>query len=105
MGTIMDDRTNRDNGSSDSTTRKPQILSLDDEPEILAVMRRMIQEAGYESWGTSDEAEAMCLLCFSDEIDLFVQDLERPNGIGGCEFLRLMRSHRKLRQIPVLIIS
>ncbi len=68
-------------------------------------MRIQLEEAGYDVWATSDEAAAMCLLAFSDRIDLFTQDLQRPEGIGGARFLRLMRSHAKLRTIPVLIIS
>jgi CheY-like chemotaxis protein len=80
------------------------VLSLDDNPDILSILRLCL-EGSYEFWGTDDEAAAMCLLSFADRIDVFTQDLERPCGIGGCEFLRLLRAHPKLREIPVLLIS
>jgi CheY-like chemotaxis protein len=84
---------------------KPRILSLDGCPEILGITRLLLEKSGYEVLATDDEAAATCLLCFSQAIDLFTENLERPNGVGGCEFLHLMKSHPKLRSIPVLIIS
>jgi CheY-like chemotaxis protein len=84
---------------------RPRVLSLDDELEILALMRIVLEKAGYEFWGTDDEAEATCLLCFSKRVDVFTQDLDRPAGVGGCQILHWLRSHPKLRRIPVLIVS
>ena len=84
---------------------KPRILCLDDCRELLFLMGRVWEEAGFEVWSTSDEAEAMCLLCFGDRIDLFTQDLERPCGEGGWQVLRWVKAHPVLRHIPVLIIS
>ena len=105
-----DGRTNgneRAFGKEDPDVSLPtkRILSLDDCSEILRLMRVCWENADYESWTTDDEAAAITLLCFSERIDLFTQDLERPGGIGGCQLLRLMKSHAKLSKIPVLIIS
>lgn len=82
-----------------------RVLSLDDSEEILGLLRACWEEAGYEPWTTDDEAAALCLLCFSEQIDLFTEDLDRPGAMGGLELLRMIRSHPRLRKIPVLIIS
>jgi DNA-binding NtrC family response regulator len=96
-----------ENGSNNGTvrSRRRRVVSLDDCTEILTVMRLCLDEDWYEVWPCDDEAEAMCLLCFGREIDVFTQDLDRPGGIGGVEFLQLMKGHPTLRRIPVLIIS
>ena len=94
------------NAGGDQPVFKPscRVLSLDDNKEILSVLGLCL-EPDFELWTTDDEAEAMCLLSFADRIDIFTQDLERPGGLGGCEFLRLMKRHPQLRRIPVLLIS
>jgi CheY-like chemotaxis protein len=49
------------------------------------------------------EQEALQLLR-SRRIDLLTQDFRRP-GLGGCEFLRLLKADETLQHIPVLGIS
>lgn len=88
-----------------SPAGRRRIVSLDDSEEILGLLQACWEEAGYESWPTSDEAAALCLLCFSEHIDLFTEDLDRPGAMGGLELLRMLRAHPKLRKIPVLIVS
>lgn len=80
-----------------------QVLSLDDEPQMLDLLCLILERVGYESLGTMDEQEAFSILR-TQSIDLFTQDFMRP-GPGGCEFLRQMKSKDALRNIPVLGIS
>ena len=92
-------------GAKGTRAQRRRVVSLDDCPEILALMQMCLDQKRYDVWPCTDEAEAMCLLCFGEGIDVFTQDLDRPGGIGGVEFLRRMRGHPKLRRIPVLIVS
>jgi len=80
-----------------------RILSIDDEPGMLELIRLVLESAGYESLHTGNEQEALSIL-YTQPIDLFTQDLMRP-GKSGAEFLGQMKSDERLRGIPVLHIS
>jgi CheY-like chemotaxis protein len=81
-----------------------RILSLDDEPEMLNLMRLILGRAGYECLGTTDEQETLSILR-TQSVDLFTQDFMRPVGLGGIEFLRKLKSDEALKDIPVVGIS
>jgi CheY-like chemotaxis protein len=81
----------------------PRILSLDDEPGMLEMYGLLLKRTDYEYISTMDEQEALSILR-TQTIDLFTQDFHRA-GLGGYEFLRLMKADEKLRDIPVLGIS
>jgi CheY-like chemotaxis protein len=80
-----------------------RILSLDDEPEMLDLIRLILESSGYEFQGTTSDREALSILR-TQRVDLFTQDFMRP-GPGGAEFLRRMRSEPALSSIPVLAIT
>ena len=80
-----------------------RILSLDDEPGMVALLHLILERGGYEHVGTTDHDTALSILR-SEPIDLLTQDLMRPVMVGW-EFYELMQSEEKLREIPVLIIS
>jgi CheY-like chemotaxis protein len=80
-----------------------RILSLDDEPEMLDLIRLILESSGYEFLGTTSDQEALSILR-TQPVDLFTQDFMRP-GLGGAEFLRQMRSEPAVSRIPVLGIT
>src|SRR5262245_59754724 len=51
---------------------------------------------------TEDEALEALL---AEPTALFMQDVWRPNQLGGIEFLRKVREHAALAGIPTLIVS
>jgi CheY-like chemotaxis protein len=79
------------------------ILNLDDEPEMLDLLRLILESSGYEFRGTTSDREALSILR-TQPVDLFTQDFMRP-GPGGAEFLRQIRSEPALSGIPVLGIT
>jgi CheY-like chemotaxis protein len=81
-----------------------RILSLDDESQMLDLLRLILERAGYECLGTTDEQEALSILR-TQPVDLFTQDFMRPVGLCGVEFLRKLKSDEALRDIPVIGIS
>lgn len=80
-----------------------RILSLDDEIGLLTIIQMILERAGHESLITTNEEEALSILR-SQPIDLFTQDWHRF-GMGGCEFLRVMKADENLCSIPVLLIT
>jgi CheY-like chemotaxis protein len=80
-----------------------RILSLDDEPEMVKLLHLILERAGYECVGTTDDQEAFKILR-TGSIDLFTQDFMRPQT-DGLQFLQQMKSDPSLRTIPVLGVS
>ncbi len=79
---------------------KPVILVVDDEPQILRVMRASLPARGYEVRTASDGDEAL------DEIgkqmpDIIILDLAMP-GMSGLEVCRRVR---EFSSVPVIVLS
>ncbi len=80
-----------------------RILSLYDDPDMLGLLRLILDLAGYEHLRTADVGEALSIL-HAEEIDLFIQNIMR-SGIDGWELYRIMKQDENLRLIPVLFLS
>jgi CheY-like chemotaxis protein len=81
-----------------------RILGLDDEPEMVEILRLILERAGYEFIGTTNSQEALAILR-TQPADLFIQDFMRPDRPNGWDLLRLMKSDPTLSDIPVLGVS
>ncbi|MGC9394713.1 MAG: response regulator [Anaerolineae bacterium] len=80
-----------------------KILSLHGETDILNLLQTILARAGYEHLFTTNSETALEILQ-SENVDLFIQNLMRPD-VNGCEFYDILQDDKKLRHIPVLIIS
>ena len=80
-----------------------RILSLDDDLEWLDMLKALLEHRGYESLVAGNEQKALSILR-TESIDLFTQDVVHP-GMGGWDFLLLIKSDAALKHIPVIIIS
>ena len=90
-------------GNSPSRRRKPaqaRVLVVDDDPQALEYVRRILQEAGYDALVTGDPEEVAGLL-ETCEPDLVLLDLLLP-GTGGIE---LMERLPALGERPVIFLS
>jgi DNA-binding response OmpR family regulator len=79
------------------------ILHLDDEPWLLKNVSGLLKERGHEVLSLSNSYEALHLLR-TESVDLFIQDLNRPD-LGGQAVYQQLKADLKLKQIPVLITS
>jgi len=85
-----------------------RILIAEDEPDIRNLIAFTLRFAGYEVVDTSDGAEAYekaVELAEKDELpDLILMDVRMPRmtGYEACEHIK---SHDKLRDIPVAFLS
>jgi two-component system KDP operon response regulator KdpE len=83
-----------------SSTERPTILVVDDEPQILRVMRVSLPARGYNIVTATDGEQAL------DEIhkqmpDLIILDLAMP-GMGGLETCRRIRDSSS---VPIIVLS
>ncbi|HWR13642.1 MAG TPA: response regulator transcription factor [Terriglobales bacterium] len=77
-----------------------KILVVDDEPQILRVLRRGLEDKGYEVATASDGVAALDTLK-STKVDLLITDLRMPDLNG----LQLCTEVRKNSKLPILVLS
>ncbi|OQA34816.1 MAG: Cyclic di-GMP phosphodiesterase response regulator RpfG [Betaproteobacteria bacterium ADurb.Bin341] len=66
-----------------------KILCVDDEPNILAALRRLFRQAGFQVLVAGGGAEALQIL-EAEAVDLVISDMRMP-GMNGAEFLHEVR--------------
>lgn len=80
---------------------KPTILVVDDEINMQALMRIILEDRGYQVI-TENSAETALPHLQNLDIDVIVSDLRMP-GMGGEEFVRRTRLDRP--DVPVIVIT
>ncbi len=85
------------------TTMKASILIVDDEETIRSLVKRIMQDAGYDVITAANGEEALSILSQQKEPnpDLVILDIMMP-GISGLEVLDIMR---KRFDIPVIMLT
>jgi len=83
----------------------PSILVVDDDPQVLKLFVRMLEQGGYHVYGVLSGKEAMSYLQ-ERSIDLLVLDLgmPEPDGFEILESLRAMRSDLMILAISGLMV-
>ena len=79
---------------------RPRILAVDDDPEMLRLIRDALADAGYAPLGTGDPGELAHLLA-TERPALVLLDMMLP----GTDGIELMRQVPGLTEVPVLFIS
>ncbi|MGM0548901.1 MAG: response regulator [Bacillota bacterium] len=79
-----------------------KILVVEDEKNIRELIKFNLENAGYEV--LTAENGKIALNSLEAEIDLVVLDLMLPE-VDGMEVCRQMRSNKKLRQIPIIMLT
>ncbi len=87
-----------DNLSNDTVKT---ILVVDDEPQILNIMEKFIQEAGHLFIGSSGGEEALKLLG-DVEVDVIISDYHMPR-MNGAQFVEKVRKMDD--EVPILFLS
>lgn len=80
-----------------------KILIIDDDPIILKYLENLFTDNGYETYQAANGIEGSRL---AEEVvpDLITLDLEMPEQ-WGPRFYRQMMKNKKLKDIPVIVIS
>jgi two-component system phosphate regulon response regulator PhoB len=82
---------------------KEKILVVDDEEDILELVRYNLSREGYQVTGTLTGEDALKKVR-SGSFDLIVLDLMLP-GIDGLSFTRTLKNDSKLRSIPIIMLT
>jgi two-component system alkaline phosphatase synthesis response regulator PhoP len=82
---------------------KEKILVVDDEEDILELVRYNLSREGYRVTGTLTGEEALRKVR-SDAFDLIVLDLMLP-GMDGLAFTKTLKNDPRLRNIPIIMLT
>ena len=88
---------------AEPTPRAPSVMVVDDSLMVRELQRSILERAGYEVRTANDGREALAMLA-EQPPDLVVTDIEMPN-LDGIELTANIRSHPRLANIPVLIVT
>lgn len=83
---------------------KKRVLIVDDDPELLQLVRVLLSRISVESISVENAADAAQFLRTEPLPDLLILDMMLPD-VSGVEFLRQMRSKSTFDTMPVLILS
>jgi DNA-binding response OmpR family regulator len=82
---------------------RPRILIVDDEPDLLLVLRFGLEAEGFEVIEASD-GERGLEMARTERPDLLVLDLMLPR-MDGYKVCRALKFDERYRQIPIFILS
>ena len=79
------------------------ILLVDDEEDILELVRYNLSREGYRVTGSLTGEDALCKVR-SDTFDLIILDLMLP-GMDGLAFTKTVKNDSRLRSIPIIMLT
>jgi CheY-like chemotaxis protein len=93
----------------DRPNDRPRILVVDDEPAVIALVRPILQRAGYDVVPATSAPEAIAQLDDSTSpggrpFDCVITDALMPQ-ISGQELVRLIRSQPRFAKLPVIMLT
>jgi two-component system, response regulator PdtaR len=74
-----------------STTPKPVVLVVEDEPLVLADAVAIIEDAGYEVIEAQNADDAIAILHSRSDIRVVFTDIEMPGSMDGLKLARVVR--------------
>ncbi|MBX5481910.1 MAG: response regulator [Myxococcaceae bacterium] len=80
------------------------VLVVEDNPDWSNLLRRRLEDCGYEVWTCEDGARALEHLRWHAPPDALVLDLGLP-GLGGGAILREVRADPELDWLPVVVVT
>ncbi len=80
-----------------------KIMIVDDEPEIVFLVRKLLEKENYEVSAASTGEECLERLK-NDAPDLVLMDIMMP-GMGGWEACRKIKEDPKTKHIPVAMLT
>jgi DNA-binding response OmpR family regulator len=84
-------------------TSAPRILCIDDEPEMVELIRLILRRRGYEVQGATSGAQGLSMMRATAP-DLVLLDLMMPD-VDGWDVYQQMKADESMRRIPVIIIT
>jgi PAS domain S-box-containing protein len=88
---------------SNNGRHEDTVLIVNDIPEQLSLMNRLLSKAGYDVITAGDGQEAF-EVAKGTRPDVVISDVSMPR-VNGIEFCRLIRQDADLRSTPILLVS
>ena len=88
----------------DDFIRNAKVMIVDDEAYNLLVVRRFLQNSGYQNFVTTTDGRQVLDLLNQELPDIVLLDVMTPE-VSGLEILRLMKMDAVLSTIPVIILT
>jgi CheY-like chemotaxis protein len=85
-------------------SKSRRILVADDDPVIRQLLTSVAEREGYRAVAVADGREAFRILNSDADFCGAIFDMMMPN-IDGLEMIRYMQTEKRLRRIPVLMIT
>ena len=80
-----------------------KILVIDDDPDVLTLMDRILAKKGHEVIHSASGVEGVTL-AQAKQPDLILLDMLMPR-IGGIQVLRHLRGQEKTKHIPIIVVT
>lgn len=84
-------------------TETQSILIVDDAPDLLLLLKKLVARMGYQVETASCAAEALAIMG-EKKVDLLLTDWAMPVMSGG-ELIAAMKEDERLREIPTIILT
>ncbi len=84
--------------------RLGKIMIVDDEIANVLVAKKLLQQAGYSDFETTTDSAQAYGIVQATRPDVVLLDINMPE-ISGVEILRMIRSNKSTRHLPVLILT
>jgi response regulator RpfG family c-di-GMP phosphodiesterase len=88
----------------DRDLKAARILIVDDEPENVHVLERILEQEGYENLSSTTDPAKVVGLCVQSSPDLVLLDLQMP-AIDGFEVLRQLAPWIRDGAVPVVVLT
>jgi two-component system chemotaxis response regulator CheY len=81
-----------------------RFLVVDDFAPMREIVRKVLQEMGYELIHEASDGAAALPILLSQQFDMLITDWNMPR-LAGIELLRAVRAEPKLAALPVLMVT
>ena len=81
----------------------PDVLVVDDEPNILLSLEFLMKQAGYQVSSAADAEQAATMIAEHCP-DLVLLDISLP-GMSGFDLLEQLRQQERTRNLPVVMLT
>ena len=87
-----------------ATAPKPVVLVIEDDPDMCALVTRLVGGAGFQAETASDGPAIVGRLRRAPAPDLVLLDVGLP-GISGFDVLQKIKMHPALKHVPVVMLT
>lgn len=81
-----------------------KIVIIDDDRELVESVSELLKISGYEVYSASNGTDGFNL-CADENPDLILLDVMMDTKTEGIELSKKLHQHKKLREIPVILVT